>query len=1024
MQTSMLFLSVYFSAFVLYLFFTFYIVNLGFQSAMNRLFFGVCMSLCFWSFGYVMQFIAPSTASALFWHRFTAVGWSMIYALILHFLLAFTGHERLTSKRTFLAILYGPAILCLFVFSFFNTFFGYEYLLIQSKSGWINEFESIWDLFFIVYYIGYVLTGIVVVVRWRNQADSREKRQQADLIVASFIFALVLGTLTDQILQRQPGNTIPKLAIIEIMFPVFAFYILTRKYGFMAAKKAELGKAILSGQTRNKLYYYLSYIYLFYGLFSLFFNVIFAEAPSTYDIIGSITILVMGFGIFLSRNIVNEPLQNGIVLLLMLLSIPVGATLYLDLFTSSAWAMPLFLIIVSLVFNRSSILFSVTIVSSATQVLIYLATAGSPARISLIDLCARIVFFGIVCFIGYFVNRTYVRRLEDNLYQIDLQKMVSSLSFAFARTASVDLDKNLDILLEQAGKFFRADRSYLFLFDTDNNQVQLHNEWCRTPSEKELGLLPSTPLADYEGFIKLMTKDHFLYFDEISSGHLDTSRLLLNKKAVSLVALPIETQEKNYGFMGFLSRKVAMKLSEADRDTLRTLANLIADKLSMAQVEKEVEYLAYYDQLTGLPNRILFKDRLNQAIHLAKRNLKFVGVVFININSFKAVNSSLGESGGDMILCEVARTLSNNIRKSDTIARFGSDEFLICLQDISDWDQIPIIVDHMMKNFQKPFIVKEQEYFVTLSAGISVYPLDGEDSESLIKNADIAMNTAKTSGLNRFIFCTSEMREDLLKNIMLANHLYRALEHKELSVHYQPQVSLETGKVFGFEALLRWRHPTLGMISPAVFIPLAEKNGLINSIGEWVLHTACQQLKVWHSMGFPHYAVAVNLSAIQLHNPKITDMVRATLESTALPPKFLELEVTESATTIDAKYMSDVIGKLRQLGITISIDDFGTEYSSLKRLKELPVDRIKIDMQFIRGLSENPKDQAITLTIINLAKNLGLRVIAEGVETEQQLNFLKENGCDEVQGYYYYKPMTVEQIDAMLHSKSVQIVID
>jgi len=298
-----------------------------------------------------------------------------------------------------------------------------------------------------------------------------------------------------------------------------------------------------------------------------------------------------------------------------------------------------------------------------------------------------------------------------------------------------------------------------------------------------------------------------------------------------------------------------------------------------------------------------------------------------------------------------------------------------------------------------------------------VYPVDGEDTETLIKNADIAMYRAKANGKNQYVFCTPNMKQDMQVKLKLTNSLYRTLDRDELYLAYQPQVNIISGKIIGVEALLRWNHPELGIISPASFIPIAEQTGLISPIGEWVLRTACMQNKAWQDEGLPKMRIAVNISVIQFRNPNLVNLVRNILEETGMEPQYLELEVTESVAIHESDYIVNVLNNLKEIGITISIDDFGTQYSSLSRLKLLPVDRLKMDMQFVRGIEGNDKDKAITNVIISLAKNLGLKVIAEGVETKEQLTFLSEKLCDEVQGYYYYKPMAAEEVKKIIDLK-------
>jgi EAL domain-containing protein (putative c-di-GMP-specific phosphodiesterase class I) len=336
------------------------------------------------------------------------------------------------------------------------------------------------------------------------------------------------------------------------------------------------------------------------------------------------------------------------------------------------------------------------------------------------------------------------------------------------------------------------------------------------------------------------------------------------------------------------------------------------------------------------------------------------------------------------------------------------------VNNISQESDLLIVADAIMELFDKPFMIGEQENFITVSAGIAIYPFDGEDSESLIKNADIAMYNAKDRGKNQYVLCSTEMKKEILLKMKLTNRLYRALEHNEFTVFYQPQISLKTNRISGVEALLRWNHPELGNISPGVFIPLAEQTGLINFIGEWVLKEACRQVKEWLEMGIPQIRMAVNISVNQLRDSRLIGQIKEILRITGLEPECLELEITESIAIKEPNYIVNVLNDLKNIGVGITIDDFGTEYSSLSRLKILPVNRIKMDMQFVHEIDKSDKDNAISRIIINLAKNLGLQVIAEGVEKESQADFLSQNGCDEVQGFLYYKPLPAKEVEAIL----------
>jgi diguanylate cyclase (GGDEF)-like protein/PAS domain S-box-containing protein len=421
-------------------------------------------------------------------------------------------------------------------------------------------------------------------------------------------------------------------------------------------------------------------------------------------------------------------------------------------------------------------------------------------------------------------------------------------------------------------------------------------------------------------------------------------------------------------------------------------------------------HLAYYDVLTSLPNRILFEDRLNQSIIHAGHNNWLVGVLFLDIDRFKLVNDTLGHAAGDKLLQEVSRRLSLCLRDGDTIGRIGGDEFAIILSNLMHEEDSTLVVQKLMAALERPILLNSIETFVTISVGIALYPRDGTTTELLIKNADTAMYMAKESGRNNYQFYLCEMHTRTETKMKLGNSLQRALERKELFLLYQPQVNLDSRRVIGVEALVRWNHPTLGLVSPADFIPLAEENGLIVQIGEWVMRTACEQNKRWQDAGLPAIRVAVNMSARQLMKKDIVEFVRRTLHETGLKACYLELELTESMMMDEAEHTITTLDSLKALGVQISIDDFGTGYSNLGYLERFPLDTLKIDKSFVHRIDCQPQygvdgSGTIARAIIHLAHSLGLQVIAEGVESEEQLRYLHKYGCNSIQGFYASRPL-------------------
>ena len=441
----------------------------------------------------------------------------------------------------------------------------------------------------------------------------------------------------------------------------------------------------------------------------------------------------------------------------------------------------------------------------------------------------------------------------------------------------------------------------------------------------------------------------------------------------------------------------------------------------LRQRTAEVDRLAYYDTLTQLPNRTLFEDRLAQAVAVANSGDQSLGVLFISLDQFKKVNDTLGHGPGDSLLQEFAQRLRSCISKTDTVARFGSDEFALLKTHISGTKDVIETIGSLSQVLKFSFDLTGQELFATASVGVSLFPLDGEDPQTLLKNAGAALYKAKRSGGANYQFYTADMHELASRRLALETNLRRAIQNEEFLIHYQPRVSVDTLEITGVEALVRWQHPQLGLVSPSEFIPLAEDTGLIVPIGEWVLRNACLQNKRWQDQGFAPFQVAVNISARQFHDQDLSQTVIRILEETHLSPRHLELELTESSVMQNAEFATGVLSVLKNMGIGISIDDFGTGFSSLASLKRLPIDALKIDQSFVRDVTTDPDDAALVMAIITLAHNLRLKVIAEGVETEEQLRFLHLLRCDEIQGYLFSRPIPADALVSLLDSHSGRI---
>jgi diguanylate cyclase (GGDEF)-like protein/PAS domain S-box-containing protein len=435
-----------------------------------------------------------------------------------------------------------------------------------------------------------------------------------------------------------------------------------------------------------------------------------------------------------------------------------------------------------------------------------------------------------------------------------------------------------------------------------------------------------------------------------------------------------------------------------------------SDITDRKEAEQRIEYLAYHDTLTGLPNRLLVQDRFEQAMAQAERKQCKVALVFLDLDNFKTINDTLGHAAGDEVLKEVARRLRACVRDSDTISRQGGDEFLVVLGELPDTEVVSDIVIKIIERLQEPMRVERQELSSSASVGVAIGPDDGRDFETLLKKADMAMYRSKESGRNAHHFFDPTMDAEAGEHLLMRNGLRRAMERQEFVLHYQPQIDLSSGAVIGAEALIRWSHPELGMVAPARFIPVAEESGLIVPIGHWVLREACRQAVAWQQAGLPELTMAVNLSAVQFKRGDVEQSVIQALEETGLNPALLELELTESILIQNVESVLASVKRLKLLGVKLSIDDFGTGYSSLSYLKRFDIDKLKIDQSFVRDLATDPDDAAIVRAIIQMARSLNLRTIAEGVETEEMLHQLRVFQCDEAQGYHFARPMAAAEM--------------
>ncbi len=580
------------------------------------------------------------------------------------------------------------------------------------------------------------------------------------------------------------------------------------------------------------------------------------------------------------------------------------------------------------------------------------------------------------------------------------------------------IEKALAVLGEAA----KVDRAYLFQNHphpaTGEIAVSLRFEWTCSFIQ---------PTYQYWQNQPYQTCGLTRWYDVLSSGQsisgltrtfpIAEQELLIRDKVLSLLLVPLRLENEFWGYLGLADCTYERHWSRHEESTLLTMAASITGARQRQQVEEKIRYQALHDMLTGLPNRLLFDEMLNKALPNASRKGESLAVIFLDLDRFKVINDTLGHTLGDKLLKEVAQRLNDSLRKGDTVARWGGDEFIILLPRVNNIEEVTQVAERILQTLENAFHLQGHELYISASLGIALLDSNSPNAETLIQHADTALYHAKDKGRNNYQFYSVSLSSKNPELLTLEKSLRYALERKEFSLYYQPRVSIATGEITGMEALLRWQHPDMGLVAPSVFIPLAEQSGLIVPIGEWVLRTACRQNKAWQDAGLPPLMMAVNLSLKQFWQPQLVETVAKILQQTGLEPHFLELEITETTAIEDLEFTRTVLQDLQQMGVHLSIDDFGTGHSSLSRLQLLPLHNLKIDKSFVQDLTHDVKVAHIIKAIVSLGRNLGLRLTAEGVENEEELEFLRSIHCEDVQGFLFYRPLSAQKATEILESK-------
>ncbi len=1019
MSLPVIFSLVFFLAFSVYFILMMYILQISRKSTIHWVFVLCCIALCIWAFAFSIANSAPDIETSVFWRRVATFGWGTFFSFLLHFILLLTGHRTLMGKKWIYLVLYLPAVLNISVFFIFKDLTQYH--MIKTYAGWINNTrQSLWDWLYDLYYSSFSLTIAVLLGRWGITSKEKSERKQGKILFISFLVAIIVGTLTEFVINYIGSVKVPQIAPVLAMLPISCMCYCIRHYGLIRTDQCPAKEGqILNDATRNQIFGYLAQLYVLGAFISFLALYFFMEKPMREVILFSGTVLCGGILLQQTQNLkTGFKLKNVLSYSILILSVPYILLRYIDQSPFYAWVIPVILIIFSIAFNHKQLLSMIGLSALVTYVLIMVMRPAVIVSFQTSDHIIRIFFMVAIVGIAHYINRIYLARLAENEEQMKLQKLLSDISALLITVNDSNIYVKSTRVLQMCGEHFDVDRTYLYLVAKEDRTTPACCEWVNSDIDTSGA---STNGSDYNGLPNFLNPEELLlngslWIQEVTElpEHCMERKWMEDRQVKSLLILPLRNKESLWGIWSFERVKTVQGFSGEQLEALKIIANLLSDIYYKIEVEKEISYRAYYDSLTGLPNRELFKNRLSKSLLEAGKAGRRLGVVFIDIDSFKLINDTIGHEGGDSLLIQLGRRISRVIKPEDTISRYGGDEFLLLISQAQQVEEIISEANRIIETIKQPIMIKNQEFFVTVSAGIAIYPYDGDNVTDLIKHSDLAMYVSKQKGKNNYTLCSEEMKNQVDTSLEMTSSLHRALERNEILVYYQPQIRIDTGEITGFEVMVRWQHPEKGLLHPKEFYKIAEKSGLIHPIGQLVLETACRQNMLWQEQGMKPLKIAVNLSAVQFRNPNLVDIIHRILKETKLPSSCLEFEVSEGIAVNEAEATITTLQRVRELGIGICVDAFGTEYSSLNKIMKLPVDRIKLEEQFLRGIGHSDKEEGVIKVIIQLGRTLGMDIIAEGVETEEQLVFLKTNQCELAQGNYYYDPMLSHELEELL----------
>ncbi|MGI6072728.1 MAG: EAL domain-containing protein [Lachnospiraceae bacterium] len=1006
-----------------------YAIETNAKSNVNRLFVLLMSSMGIWSFTFSISISAPTSEASVFWGCLSVLGWGVFYSIMLHFVIILTKIKIPFNKLILLAIIYLPAVINILLFAPFGLLAEKQFQMVQTDFGWINVLPiNMGNIWFIAYYSVFTIVILILLIHWWKKIEPQDpQKRQATYFLISILFPLILGVATETIPDFLGKSAFPQLTVVFLIVPVTVLSSTLRKSGLLLERPAEVSlhlKNDLSADgDRLRMFRTVASVFTIGSAISFFIGYFGMKRTSREEIFLAATLLLLGILIrYIPRITKNHTMQNNLFLAagifslfyLMLRNAETGAL--------TIWSIYILFFMFTVILDSKIHLIIYAGLVIVIQIVFSIIHPEVPAVININEYMTRIALVVLTLFAVLRLANEYTLKLEAHKRLIKEQQVLEAISTNFITINSENAKEKVDEMLKMSAEVLEFDYAYLIGFGEDYNEANVFSAYTKNFEDASFPYRPGmkVKMNDLPMAKILIARGTPMMCEDIINNAFaeceDTRNFLISRGIGSFYAYPLQIEGRQIeGMLVFEYHDSSNKgLTQNRLHFLNIAVNMLGDSRKKTLYEELLYDVAYFDETTKLANRKMLMKTLEQNILGIKESGK-IAILNIELANMREIKDTFGHDVVEQVMSKSATMLENMLEDFCYISRTNEGEFAALFPDVESSGQIEECANRLLVAFSRPIPTDMgiEALFVVPHIGVSVYPDDGRDAKTLLKNADLAGYEAIRKNED-IVFFAERLENHIAENTVFTNRLFKSLQNKEFSLEFQPQISCDTGKTVGVEALLRWTTDDNRRVPPDRFIPILEQTGLIYDVGLWVLEQTLLEHKRLVAKGFPPIRFSINLSVVQFEGEDFILDFAKIIEGSQVDPQYLELEITESLFSKDPEDVLKKIYELKELGVHIAIDDFGKGYSSLNRLKLVPFDRLKIDKEIIDYIDLEGKGAPITENIISLARVFGASVTAEGVETKKQADFLKSITCDEIQGYYYSRPLSSEALEAFL----------